>query len=97
MQDLGRRLHANALFVSRLRDRLIQAKTISKGFIREVAGLLQATPQEVAAHFAAPPTMPLAASYKAEQKPQVGRQQSFAEAVAASKLTEEQQEYLLKL
>ena len=97
LREFGRHLGANTLFVTRLRDRLIQASTISVGFIQRVADLLDTTSEKVAAHFAAPPMMPTQTSYKADQKPQTGAQQSFADAVRASNLTKEQQDSLLML
>lgn len=97
LREFGRRLGANTLFVTRLRDRLIQAGTISVGFIQRVADLLDTTVEKVAAHFAAAPMMPARTSYKADQKPQTGGQQSFMEAVRASNLTKEQQDGLLGL
>ena len=91
------RLGASTLFVTRLRDRLIDAQTISEGFIRHVADLLQAAPEIVKAHFSGVAQMPLRANYKAEQKPEVVGKQSFADAVRASDLTPEQQTHLLGL
>ncbi len=97
LQVFRSQLNASTLFVTRLRDRLIDAQTISEGFIRHVADLLQTAPETLKAHFAAVAQVPLRANYKAEQKPEAAGKQSFADAVRASNLTKEQQEHLLGL
>lgn len=90
-------LHANNLFVSRLRDREIDVNTMTEGFKRRVADELGAPLELVAAHFAAEAQIERRQFYKAEEKPQVSRKTSFEEAVKNSGLTEEQQSYLLGL
>lgn len=90
-------LHANNLFVSRLRDREIDVNTMTEGFKRRVADELSAPLELVAAHFAAEAQIERRQFYKAEEKPQVSRKTSFEEAVRNSGLTEEQQSYLLGL
>jgi hypothetical protein len=90
-------LHANNLFVSRLRDREIDVNTMTEGFKRRVADELSAPLDLVAAHFSAEAQIERRQFYKAEQKPQVSRKTSFEEAIRNSGLTEEQQSYLLAL
>jgi len=90
-------LHANNLFVSRLRDREIDVNTMTEGFKRRVADELSAPLDVVAAHFSAEARIERRQFYKAEEKPQVSRKTSFEEAVRNSGLTEEQQSYLLAL
>jgi hypothetical protein len=90
-------LHANSLFVSRLRDREIDVNTMSAGFKRRVADELNAPLDLVAAHFSAEAQIERRQFYKAEGKPEVSRKTSFEEAVRNSGLTEEQQHYLLTL
>jgi hypothetical protein len=51
----------------------------------------------VVAHFAAPPRLAQGAYYNADEKREVGAQQTFEEAVKSSQLTEEQIAYLLGL
>lgn len=90
-------LHANNLFVSRLRDREIDVNTMTEGFKRRVANELSAPLDLVAAHFGAEAQIEKRQFYKAEEKPQVSTKTSFEEAVRNSGLSEEQQSYLLAL
>lgn len=90
-------LHANNLFVSRLRDREIDVNTMTEGFKRRVADELNSPLDLVAAHFSAEARIESRQFYKAEEKPHVSRKTSFEEAVKNSGLTEEQQGYLLGL
>jgi len=97
MRALGQRLNANTVFVLKLRDRLIDVTTMTEGFKRRVAEELTAPFELVAAHFASRPTVGVRAHFKADQKPEAMRKQSFEEAVRSSGLDEEQQRYLLSL
>ncbi len=97
MRALGQRLNANTVFALRLRDRLIDETTMSEGFKRRVAEELTAPFELVAAHFASRPTVSAHAYYKADQKPEVVKKQTFEEAVRSSGLTDAQQRYLLSL
>jgi hypothetical protein len=97
-RQLAQNLNANTVFVCKLRDRQIDLKTMSEGFLKFLAGKLRVVPETLAAFYAggrAPVAQPQ--FYKAEQKPKEGPQQAFAEAVRTSGLTEEQQRYLLSL
>ena len=97
LKALAAHLHANTIFVMKVRDRIIDGATVSVGFIKEVANGLSQPFEQMAAHFAAPPQIAARAHYKADQKPAVARQQTFEEAVRSSNLTPEQQSYLLSL
>ena len=90
-------LHCNTVFALMLRDRQIDPATITKGFVGAVASELRAPIELVAAHFASQPQSMAPQLFKAEGKPQQGRQVSFEQAVRQSGLTEEQQKYLLSL
>lgn len=96
-RGLATRLNANAVFVSKLRDRQIDPDTIRPGFRTRVADELKAPLDVVVAHFAARQPMPTGQFFKADGKPTTGAQQSFDEAVKNSGLTPEQQAYLLGL
>lgn len=94
---LAERLNANAVFVGKLRDRQIDARTMTPSFQRRVAEELEAPLEVVVAHFAASQSAPLRQFFKAEGKPSAGGQQTFEEAVRSSGLTEAQQQSLLEL
>ncbi len=97
LRDLGSRLGGNTIFAIKLRDRVIDTDTMTEGFRRHVADTMQAPLEVVVAHFARRSEMATQAHYKAEQKPSVGKKQSFEEAVRSSGLTPEQQAFLLSL
>ena len=97
LRGLGQRLNANTVFALKLRDRLIDATTIPEGFKRRVAQELTVPFEVMAAHFASRPTVSARTHFKATQKPEGMRKQSFEEAVRTSSLAEEQQRYLLSL
>ena len=97
LREFAKNINANLPFVMKLRDRQIQADTISEGFRRLVSEELSVPIDVLVAHFAAPSEMHIGARFKSEQKPEAGEKQTFEEAVRTSALTREQQEFLLKL
>jgi hypothetical protein len=90
-------LHANSLFVTRLRDRGIDVNTMTDGFKQRVADELRTPMELVVAHFAAVAQIPEHQFYKADEKPAARGTCTFEEAVRNSGLSEEQQQYLLHL
>jgi hypothetical protein len=97
LRGLGSRLGGNTVFAMKLRDRVIDPDSMTDGFRRHVADSMRAPLDVVVAHFAGLSAMAAHAHYKAEQKPAIGRKQSFEEAVRSSGLTPEQQAFLLSL
>jgi hypothetical protein len=93
------RIGANTAFVLKLRDRQIEPETIPEPFQRLAASELHAPLDVVVAHFAAARSAAPSGRqfYKADGKPGSEHRQSFAEAVASSGLTAEQQQRLLRL
>ena len=96
-RDLATRLHANTVFVAKLRDCEIDAATMTDGFRRRVAEELKVPIDVISAHFAAGPRLQRAQLYKSEEKPRISTKQTFGEAVRDSGLSEEQQLYLVSL
>lgn len=95
---LAQALHANTVFVSKLRDRLIDPKTITEGFHRRLADGLSVSSAVVVSYLAQQPTARTSSQfYRADRKPEVPHQQSFEEAVRTAALNEDQQRYLLSL
>jgi hypothetical protein len=97
MRALAQRLHANTVFVMKLRDRLITGATMTEGFLRRIADELGVRLEHLVAHFAAPASIPSGAYFKADTKLEAGDKQTFEDAVRSSGLTVEQQHFLLKL
>ena len=97
MRALAQHLHANTVFVMKLRDRLITGDTMTEGFLRRIADEPGVLLETVVAHFAAPAYVPRSAHFKADSKPEAGDKQTFEEAVRSCGLTPEQQHALLNL
>ena len=97
VRALAQRLHANTVFVMKLRDRHIRGDTMTEGFLRRLADELGVLREIVVAHFAAPAYVPSRAHFKADIKPEAGEKQTFEEAVRSCGLTPAQQHALLKL
>lgn len=96
-RDVTKRLNCNTVFAGLLRDRQINADTMTPGFKSWVAQEMQVPPAFMAAHFAGHSEMPRGQLYKADEKPAAVQKISFEEAVRTSGLTPEQQEFLLSL
>ena len=98
-RDLASRLDVNPVFILKLRDRHIDPDTIPSGFRQRVVDELKVPIDVVSAHFAGPQTTTSMGQqfYKADEKPSIPEQQSFAEAVRSSGLSAAQQQRLLNL
>jgi hypothetical protein len=96
-RDLAQRLGVNTVFVSKLRDRQIQADTIPVKFQDALANEMGAPLDLVVAHLGATQAAPRGQFFKAEGKPQTPAQQTFEEAVRGSRLSQNQQDALLGL
>jgi hypothetical protein len=97
LRSLGQRLRANTVFLMKLRDRQIDAKTMTDGFQKRVAEELQVPVSVMATHCMGPMEIQAGIHFKANEKPTVGPKQTFEEAVRSSGLTPEQEKYLLSL
>ncbi|MGL6097818.1 MAG: hypothetical protein ACRC7O_18710 [Fimbriiglobus sp.] len=97
-RELARELNVTTLFLGKVRDRLIEYATLTPGFVRRFADKLRCLPDVIAQHLAADPEPVFQGQFaKAEDKPVIGRRQSFEEAVKSSGLSDEQQRELLSL
>jgi hypothetical protein len=93
---LASSIDANAVMISKLRDRLIDPATIPRRFCDYLAEEMDEPVDALIAHLYAPPEVSSARQlYKAEGKPGLTARQSFEEAVAGSGLSEEQRRRLL--
>ena len=97
IRALAQGLHANTVFVMKLRDRHISLETMTESFLRRIADELGVLLETIVAHFAAPAYIPSSAHFKAETQPEAGEKQTFEEAVRSCGLTPEQQNSLLNL
>ena len=98
IRALAPRIYANGVFVSKLRDRLIDFDTIPPRYVRHIAEEIPKELDALVAHLsAAAEVRQLQAPqfYKAEGKPGGVQRQTFEEAVRSSGLSSEQQSKLL--
>lgn len=97
MRQAAQQLHANSVFVMKLRDRQIRPETMSDGFRRAAADAAKAPLNVVIAHFAGQQTLAAGQRYKSDVKPTAGPMETFEDAVRSSGLSPEQEAYLLSL
>lgn len=98
LRDVAARLDVDVPFVIKLRDRVIDYSTMTHGFVAVVSEAVPAALKRLEAHLSSTqPVAPAGQHFKADDKPVLGRQQSFREAVETSEMTEQQRQHLLSL
>ena len=95
-RSLARAMSVNPVFLSKLRDRLIEPATIPDRLLCKLADLIHTSVDSLKMHFAASPLIGRQ-SYKSDQKPEAAIRQSFSDAVRSSGLTEDERRNLLNL
>jgi hypothetical protein len=73
---------SHALFF-KLHRRLIAPDSVPARFVQSLAESLERSAEEVRAYLAQPPTLAQGAAYRSDGRPQVGKQETFAEALAS--------------
>lgn len=95
---LANNIDANVVFLSKLRDRLVEPSTIPYRFQQKLAVEMEVPAELLAAHLAGPLQVRAGAQFfKADAKPTIQAQQTYEDAVRNSGLSPEQQEHLLAL
>lgn len=94
---LATSINANSAFLCKLRDCLIDPKTMSEGFLRFLSNKLTVSVEQLESFFGGKTPQFVGQHFKAEVKPSVNVQQSFEDAVKSSGLTIEQQDFLTNL
>lgn len=95
-RSLARAMGVTPVFLSKLRDRLIEPATIPLAFICRLADLIHTSVDSLKTHFAASSQTGLQ-FYKSDHKPEAAIRQSFSDAVRTSGLTEDERRNLLNL
>ena len=96
-KSMAKRLDISNLFLIRVRERAIDAATIPRRFIQQLAAELGATADAVSAYLRSPPTMTPSLSFRSNVKPEVAAQIPFEQAVETSQLEPAQKEALQAL
>lgn len=94
---LATSINANTVFLCKLRDFLIDPKTMSQGFFRLLSEKMAIPVEQLESFFYGGTPQLTGQHFKAEKKPSIGDQQSFEDAVKCSGLTGEQQQFLSRL
>ena len=97
LRGVARSFGCNLNFLGRLKDRLIRAEDLSDGFRARLAEALGTGVDELGAFLAGPATVPAAARFKADAKPEAVEKQSLADAIESSGLNDDQKRYLASL
>lgn len=92
---LAQRLDVTTLFLKLVRDRAIAFADIPSKFIERLASELQSTAAALAEDLQRPPMIAASERFKSDEKPAAPKQISFAEAIALSQLTPQQQQKLM--
>lgn len=91
------KMHANVVFLCKLRDRQIDLATMTAGFLQFAAEALDLALNELTAYLGLEAQRPEPQFFKSDQKPVIQKKQSFEDAVRSSELSDEQQQFMLKL
>jgi hypothetical protein len=94
LREFGVRLGANTVFAMKVRDCLIEPDTMTLGFKQHVAEAAKAPLELIIAYFAGGSRLASQTHFKADKKPEVGKRQTFDEALRTSQLTDQQQAFL---
>ena len=97
LRRIAAHLELDKTLLAKLRDRKIVGESIPAELRDALAAQLEVPIPVVVAHLAGPPTIHLAASFKATGKPAAGAKETFAEAVRRSTLAEEEKNRWLDL
>jgi hypothetical protein len=97
LRELAAALDANVIFVACLKDRMIEVKTMTDGFLSAVAGFFSTSLETVRASLSQPPRLATGMEFKAKGKPGGAAKKSFEDALQSSGLSETQQEKLRSL
>lgn len=87
-QEFAKACGLDLALVTKLNNRQIRPQSIPARLVSHIARLLSATVDAVSAYLTAPPQALAGRSFLARGKPQSAEQQSFADAVRASSLSE---------
>ena len=98
MHELANVTRLSPALIAKLDQRLIRATTVPVEVLRDLAGVLQRTTEEVLGHLRREPVLPAALEHKAEEAPAVPDQQDFFDAVHRDRaLDDERRQRLLSL
>ena len=92
--DLAQRLNVTRVFLSKVRDRIIEVSTVRPGFFDLLAKEIGLSSGMVRAHFTVDAELHPEIKFKATSKPSVQNKQSYEDAIESSALSSEQKSIL---
>lgn len=96
-REIRDELRIDMPLLAKLQNRLIEADSVPRKFLQQLAKTVQATVDEVLGYLRLPPVVNTAADFKAEGKPSVSMQKErFEDAVRRSTLDEKQKRTVLE-
>jgi len=93
-RELAKELNVTRLFLTRLRDCVIQTSTLPERLIVQIAQLVGVGVDTLNTALKAPPSVAIGQRFKSDGKPSAGKQMTFDEAIENSGLSEEQKSAL---
>ena len=96
-REVAKELNVNRLFMTRLRDNVIDAKTLPTRLVVKLSELIGVSVDTLKMGLEAPPSMAAKMSFKSDVKPHAGKKITFDKAVHNSHLSKEQQSDLIAM
>jgi len=93
-RNLAQRLNVTRLFLSKIRDRIIEVSTVRLGFFDLLAKEIGVSPEIIRAHFTVDAELHPDMKFKATSKPSAESKQSYEEAIDSSGLSSDQKTIL---
>lgn len=93
-REIAKELNVTRLFLTRLRDSVIQASTLPERLVSQVAQLVGVGVDTLNISLHASPSVATGQRFKSDGKPSAGKQMTFDEAIENSGLSEEQKSAL---
>jgi len=93
-RELAKKLNVSRVFLMRVRDKTIIASTLPMQFVEKVANAIGVGVESMKDILAGPSTISPGMRFKADGKPEAGKQMTFDEAIENSGLSEEQKSEL---
>lgn len=93
-REVAKELNVTRLFLTRLRDSVIQASTLPEQLVTQLAQLVGVGVDTLNTALHAPPNMVTGNRFKSKGKPGASKQMTYEEAIESSGLTDEQKSAL---
>jgi hypothetical protein len=93
-RKLAQQLNITRLFLSKIRDRIIEASTVPEGFFDFLSNNIDESPRIIKVHFYGEAQLQTNMKFKSKGKPSAQNKQSYEEAIETSSLSSDQKSIL---